>query len=109
MEEMGRRIRDERERCKLSREKLSELIETSPSFIGLVERGECGLKLDTLVRLAEVIQVTADYLLTGTDPSAYSDHLKPLSVTAAQLPAEDIDLLTIIAGNLLDRARNKQA
>jgi len=35
---LGERIRKERERIGLSREKLAELIGISPSFLGLVER-----------------------------------------------------------------------
>jgi transcriptional regulator with XRE-family HTH domain len=104
---MGARIRAERKRSGLTIERFSERLDTSFSFIGLLERGECGLKLETLVRLSQTLQVTTDYLLTGTDTPTENPQLKPLNINAALLPAEDVELLTIIAANLADRALGK--
>lgn len=64
--EIGKRIRDERLKNKLTIEKLCELLDVSPSFIGLVERGTSGISIEKLCRLSEIFHVSIDYLIKGT-------------------------------------------
>ncbi|MEF2968392.1 helix-turn-helix transcriptional regulator [Paenibacillus sp. M1] len=60
---LGRRLRQERHKMNLTQEKLAEKIEVSDAYIGQIERGERSLSLDTLVKLANQLGVTVDYLL----------------------------------------------
>jgi transcriptional regulator with XRE-family HTH domain len=60
---LGRRIREERMKLNLTQEKLAEKVDISDSYIGQIERGEKSLTLDTLVRLANCLGVTVDFLL----------------------------------------------
>ena len=60
---VGRRIRRLRKAKKWSQEQLAERTGTSSGFISLVERGEKGLSVEGLVRMANVLGVTADALL----------------------------------------------
>lgn len=61
--QLGKRIRTERQNLNLTQEKLAEKVEVSEAYIGQIERGERNLALDTLVRLANSLGVTVDYLL----------------------------------------------
>lgn len=70
--EIGKRIRDERLKNKLTIEKLCELLEVSPSFIGLVERGTSGISIEKLYRLSEIFHVSTDYLIKGTQENVPS-------------------------------------
>ena len=63
--EIGKRIRDHRLKNKLTIEKLCELLDVSPSFIGLVERGTSGISIEKLCRLSEIFHVSTDYLIKG--------------------------------------------
>ncbi|MBU9736330.1 helix-turn-helix domain-containing protein [Diplocloster agilis] len=66
---LGKRIREERLKLHLTQEKLAEDIGVSNTYIGLIERGERSLSLDTLVRLANRLGITIDYLLQDSvDP-----------------------------------------
>lgn len=66
---LGKRIREERLKLHLTQEKLAEDIGVSNTYIGLIERGERSLTLDTLVRLANRLGITIDYLLQDSiDP-----------------------------------------
>ncbi len=60
---LGRRLRQERHKMNWTQEKLAERIEVSDAYIGQIERGERSLSLDTLVKLANQLGVTVDYLL----------------------------------------------
>ena len=65
--EIGRRIRLERERLNLTREKFAEIVELSPFYIGQIERGDRKMSLDTLVKFANTFHVSVDYLLYGSN------------------------------------------
>lgn len=67
---LGERIRAERKKNKLTIERLCELLEVSPSFIGLVERGTSGISLEKLCKLSEILHVSTDYLLKGEEEEA---------------------------------------
>ena len=60
---IGKRIRNLRKRKGLSQATLSELIDTTPTYISYVENGQKGLSLETFIRLANALNVTADEIL----------------------------------------------
>lgn len=60
---LGKRLRQERHKMNWTQEKLAEKVEVSDAYIGQIERGERSLSLDTLVKLANQLGVTVDYLL----------------------------------------------
>ena len=60
---LGRRIRHYRKHRGLTQERLAELAEISPSFMGHIERGSRKASLETIVRLCHVLQVTPNDLL----------------------------------------------
>lgn len=63
--EISQRIKTLRNDNKISRERLSEIIGVSSSFINLLERGDSGISVDNLYRISRVFGVSVDYLLTG--------------------------------------------
>ncbi len=64
--DLGKRIRKQRVLLGLTQEKLAAKVGVSTSFIGLVERGKRKASLETLVSLANVMDVSTDYLLSGS-------------------------------------------
>jgi transcriptional regulator with XRE-family HTH domain len=63
-EEVGARIRKTRKSMGLTQEQLAEICEISAAFEGHIERGTRKLSVDTLVQIANALNVTVDYLLT---------------------------------------------
>lgn len=61
---LGERIREERKRIHLTQAQLANEVGISDTYMGAIERGERSLTLDTLVKLANRIGVTIDYILT---------------------------------------------
>lgn len=59
---VGNRIRIEREKFDMTREKLSELLNLSPYFLGQIERGERRMSINTLINITECLHVSIDYL-----------------------------------------------
>ncbi|MBN1057077.1 helix-turn-helix domain-containing protein [Clostridium botulinum] len=62
-EKLGNNIKLERLRLNLTQEQLSERLDISTSYLGRIERGERNVPLDTLIRLADILNVSIDYLL----------------------------------------------
>ncbi len=63
--EIGRRLREKRERAGYTREKLGELCSLSPRFIANVELGDSTFSLDSLMTVCRVLSCSSDYLLFG--------------------------------------------
>ena len=63
---VGRRIREERLKLKLTQEKLAEDVELTTAYIGQVERGERNLTLENLIKVANRLGVSVDYLLSDS-------------------------------------------
>lgn len=65
--EIGTRIRTQREALGYSRERLAKLADISNSFLAEIERGERGFSVAYLVRLSNVLCMSADYILFGKE------------------------------------------
>lgn len=61
--QIGIRIRQERQRNKLSQEQLAELADASPQYISHIETGRKKTSLEILVRIANALNVSVDQLL----------------------------------------------
>lgn len=60
---IGSRIKAARENKKITQEDLAVLLDMSTTHISVIERGVKPPKLETFVRIANVLGVSSDYLL----------------------------------------------
>lgn len=60
---LGNRIRAAREKKGITQEELADRINISPSHISVIERGVKTARIDTVVRIANELDVSADYML----------------------------------------------
>jgi len=63
---LGEKIKRERVHNRLTQEMLAEMAEITSSYVGQIERGERKVTLSKLVRIANVLNVSVDYLLSDT-------------------------------------------
>ncbi|APM40173.1 helix-turn-helix domain-containing protein [Clostridium kluyveri] len=78
---LGKRIREERLKLRLTQEKLAEDVDVSSSYVGQIERGEKSVTLDTLIRITKRLGVTVDYLLKDSvnmENDNFIDQIKQL-------------------------------
>lgn len=68
---VGENIRKYRKKKLLTQEKLAELCELSTNYIGMLERAEKIPSLDTLIRIVNTLEITADMLLCGVTDRGY--------------------------------------
>ena len=75
---IGRRVRAERQKKKLTQERLGELCGLSTAHIGHIERGTRIASIDTLVDLCNTLHVSPDYLLSASlDQAHYTPEFSP--------------------------------
>ncbi len=60
---LGNRIRVAREKKGITQEELADRVNISPSHISVIERGVKTARIDTVARIANELDVSADYLL----------------------------------------------
>lgn len=63
--EIGKRISLKRKELNLTQEKLSEIIDVSPSYISEIERGNSICSLATISNICFVLHTSLDYLVFG--------------------------------------------
>ena len=78
---IGRNIRRLRDNHGLSTEELAGMLDLSVAFIGLIERGQRGLKLDNLIKLTEIFSIDINDLIqpnydSGSTVSEGKENLK---------------------------------
>ena len=63
---LGEKIKKERIHNRLTQEMLAEMADITSSYVGQIERGERKVTLSKLVRIANVLNISIDYLLSDT-------------------------------------------
>ena len=65
MKMMGRRIRTQREAIHMTRNQLAAKLGVSGKFIADIEYGDKGMSIQTLYRMTQILNLSADYILAG--------------------------------------------
>jgi transcriptional regulator with XRE-family HTH domain len=63
--EIGKRVKVKRKEKNLTQEKLSEIIDVSPSYVSEIERGTSICSLSIIVKIASALECNLDYLIFG--------------------------------------------
>jgi len=83
-QQLGERMRAQREARGLSQAKAAELAGATPNFIGLIERGQKLPTIDTLVRIARALKVEPGELLGASQVS--DDWVDQVLAVASTVP-----------------------
>ena len=86
---VGARIRSARERAKLTQEDLAAVLDMSPTHISVIERGVKTPKLETLVNIANALQVSTDMLLQDVATYANDGIASELTIAVSKLPRKE--------------------
>ena len=64
---IGKRIRAERVKQKLTQEDMAEKIETSIAFYSRIETGRAHINLARIIEIANILNISPGYFLTGIE------------------------------------------
>ena len=67
---MHTRIRKARESMGYTRERFAEKLDVSVSYLAELERGRTGISVKMLIKVCNILGLSADYVLFGTERNA---------------------------------------
>jgi transcriptional regulator with XRE-family HTH domain len=85
--QMGGRLRTLRQEIGMNVDELAMQLDITPSFLGLIERGDRGMSAERLIDICEFFKCSADFILTG------ADRISPEIPIGTSNLAKSIDLL----------------
>lgn len=89
LDSIGKHIRTYRTARKLRQEDLAEKTGLSVTYIGMLERGEKLPSLETFISIVNVLEISADMLLSDVLQSGYTVKNSILNERLSQLSTED--------------------
>ena len=72
---VAKRVKSFRKDRGLTQEKLSEMLEVTPTFIAMIETGKTGISLETLIKISKALSVTPNDILQDYIQSYKEDEL----------------------------------
>lgn len=103
------RLKILREARKLSQTRLSELLEVDPRVYNRWERGTATPQLDTVVKIAQLLQVSLDELVgleaSQSAPAIHNPKLAVLFQQVDKLSDEDQQALVVLMDSLIKRSQ----
>lgn len=96
------RIRQAREKMGYTREKFAEKLDVSVSYLAELERGRTGISVKMLVKVCNVLGLSADYVLFGTERTTDADRLDAIH----RIDGKYLPLLDKMIGELLSLSDN---
>ena len=90
---IGKFITKMRKEKKLTQEQLAEMMNVSIQMVSNLERGNKAIRIDNLVNLSQILQVSTDYILTGKETA---DDMNALTARIAQLSTKDRKMIEML-------------
>ncbi len=64
---IGKRIQIQRKKQNITQEKLADMMNVSIQMVSNLERGNKSIRIENLINLSDILKVSTDYILTGTE------------------------------------------
>ena len=90
IDQVGKRLRRIRSQMNLTREQFAENVGISPQFLAEIENGKKGMSADTLFKICNRFDLSADYILLGR--TSYSQLSSPVQEALDKFPTPYLEL-----------------
>ena len=91
--EIGKRIQNRRKQLGFTQEHLADEMNVSVQMVSNLERGNKAIRIDNLLRLCQLLNVSTDYILTGTQNDS---DISALAQQIAALPEKEKDMIRVL-------------
>ena len=95
---IGKRIQSRRKQQGLTQEQLAERMNVSIQMVSNLERGNKAIRIDNLIKLSQILDISTDYILTG---KTTSEDNEALVFSIAQLSQRDRRIIEMIVESCL--------
>lgn len=91
--EIGKRIQNRRKQRGYTQEQLADMMNVSIQMISNLERGIKAIRIDNLINLSAILEISTDYILTG---KATADDIGALTTSIAQLTEKNRKMIEML-------------
>ena len=91
LKEMGQRIMVRRKALRMTQEEMAEKLGVSTQMISNLELGKKAIRPDNLAKVCELLGLSADFVLTGTNTKTAVD---TVAEKLTQLTAEELQMVS---------------
>ena len=93
LKEIGKRIQNRRKLLGFTQEQLADEMNVSIQMVSNLERGNKAIRIDNLLRLCQLLNVSTDYILTGKENDS---DISALAQQIAALPKKEKDMIRVL-------------
>ena len=90
---IGKRIQSRRKQLMFTQEQLAEMMNVSIQMVSNLERGNKAIRIDNLINLSQILDISTDYILTGKETT---DDIQALTARIAQLPEKERKMVEML-------------
>lgn len=105
MEGIGKRIQASRTAAGIKQEELAEMVEISTNYLSAIEREVKIPKLDTLIRIINALQISADEILQDVVDRSLETKCTQLEEMMQGLPRKERERIIRVVEVLIEEAR----
>ena len=93
LKEIGKRIQNRRKQLGFTQEHLADEMNVSVQMVSNLERGNKSIRIDNLIRLCQILDVSTDYILTGKENNS---DISALTQQIAALPEKEKAMFRVL-------------
>lgn len=97
---IGERICTKRKQLGLTQEQVADRMDVSIQMVSNLERGNKAIKIDNLIKISEILNVSTDYILTG---KTTSEDCSSLISRISLLTKDDFEMINMLVEYCINR------
>ena len=101
---IGKRIQNRRKQQGYTQEQLAELMNVSIQMISNLERGNKAIRIENLIHLSQILNVSTDYILTGKETA---DDVGIMTSRLSKLPNKERKMIELMINYCLTTAESQ--
>ena len=98
LKSIGKRIQSRRKQQGYTQEQLAEFMNVSIQMVSNLERGNKAIRIDNLINLSQILDISTDYILTG---KATADDMEALTSRIAKLSSKERNMIEMLIDHCL--------
>ena len=91
--EIGKRIQGRRKQMGLTQEQLADKMDVSIQMVSNLERGNKSIRIENLIKLSEILDISTDYILTGKETT---EDMQVLTEQMASLSQKERKMMKLL-------------
>ena len=91
--EIGKRIQMRRKQQGMTQEQLADKMDVSIQMVSNLERGNKAIRIENLIKLSEILNISTDYILTGKETT---EDMQGLTEQMASLSQKERKMMKLL-------------